>query len=228
MNTFRIYLNQKPRKIRIKDMGMRETAVNQNGMDISELAPPDEMELLMQRISLLETALQTSREESFKSGMEEGQAAARSEFKKELSQLAQQFQESLAKIEERYSQQLTRLQEPLQDMALEVGTMLLGCEMRSKEDYAAKLQRQLAGMLNEVLDQSRVVIRINPELLGHFSALEQNSDINLAHHRTINFVGDKSMPLGECILDTPDYVIENLITRHLELIRNALQESDKS
>ncbi len=172
------------------------------------------------RIRNLEISLQKAREESFQAGFDEGKDIGIKEIKVQIETLTKEFVNTTDSLDDQYRQSLQKLGKPLVKLSIKIAEKIIGQELKHEDVYDAVVKRQIGKLLNEVTDQNKITIYLNPKQCSSIAKIEDPEQIGL--NGPVSFVSKEDLRPGECLLETEDYIIEGLIDRQLQNIENKM------
>lgn len=186
---------------------------------------PDDM---ADQVMILENALQTSREESFQVGYEEGKEAGLFEMRHKLDDLAEESKALVSSLQNEYDKALIRMEAPLVKLSIRIAERILGSELMKEESMIEFLSGKVKDMLKDIKGQSRITIHVNPDRLAWVSDENITADLNISTGGAVNFVGDDHLLPGECLLETDQFIVDNTFRHQLEMLeQQMLEESGK-
>jgi len=174
------------------------------------------IEMLKNRIRVLELALQEAKEEAFQAGYEEGKETTLTETKRQIEDLSEEFVAMIHSLKEQFSRVLGKMNKPLVKMAMKVAENIIGREIQSESDYYDILRRRIKQLLIEAADQSKITIHINPNQLDWVTGTEILDSFQMPSNAEINFIKDNEIKAGECLLESEEYILEGALSRQLE------------
>ncbi len=178
----------------------------------------DTIQSLKNRLHMLEEALQKAREESFALGYEEGKKKGLLLAQEKIDQLS----EELKTIEDRYHAALEKMEEPLLELAQKMAERILGQELQHLDDYKTVVMNQLRQMLPEVIEQNRVIIKVNPEHLKDLTVAELSREFNLPDSMEVSLMADQRLKPGEVFIRTEDYFVDGTYQSQLNHLTKGL------
>ncbi len=181
-------------------------------------AKEDTIQSLKNRLHMLEEALQKAREESFTLGYEEGKKKGLLLAQEKINRLS----EELKSIEDRYNAALEKMEEPLLEVAQKMAERILGQELQHLKDYKTVIMNQLRRMLPEVIEQNKVLIKVNPEHLKDLTVPELSREFNLPDNMDVNLMADQRLQPGEVFIRTEDYFVDGTYKSQLNNLTKGL------
>lgn len=181
-----------------------------------------EISTLQARIEQLEMELQSAREESFNVGFQDGLEAEREKHKTELEAYARQFGDLAIVLNEEFGQALSDMEEPLLRMSFELAEKILHKaipEKLKKEGLIVTLKE----FLSEVLHSESVVIKVSPENLKWIQSKKVTEELGSSFPGDMKFVSDPGLSDGECLVETPEHVIDGGYRHQLKNLEISLK-----
>jgi flagellar assembly protein FliH len=191
---------------------------------VQEVEEEDSGQLLMlqSRIELLEQELQEAREQSYNVGFQDGLVAERKKHKEKMEAHAQHFKELAERLEQEFDQALERLEEPLLRMSFHISEKILTVPLPESVRNEALLGN-IQSFLKEVLHEGGVVIHVSPANLAFIQSDEQSDKLKQSYPGRIRFVADDSLAPGECLVETPEHIIDGRYKNQLAILESKLQ-----
>ncbi len=177
--------------------------------------------LLQSRVEHLERELQEAREQSYNLGFQDGLSAEREKHSKELKAHAQQFRELAERLEKEFDQALTNMEEPLLRMSFHISEKILTSPLPESIRHGA-LAGTIQLFLKEVLHEGSVVIHVSPENLAFVQSEEMSEKLKQSFPGRIRFVADESLATGECLVETPEHIIDGRYRNQLAILESKL------
>ncbi len=177
---------------------------------------------LQDQLEIMEKELQKAREESFQAGYDEGRERAEKEAGKQIEALTEQSR----MLKKQYEKALLNMDLPVLHLATMMAKKVLRQELKHLKDYESVLRMQIKKMLEEVIDQNKVVVQVNPDMLETIKQVEAREELNAPSTMQVNFVGDASLQPGECRLKTENFFVDASIDAQLEHIEEQLKDKE--
>lgn len=174
-----------------------------------------ETDTLQARIEQLELELQSAREESFNAGFQDGLEAEREKHKQNVETYAQQFGDLAVRLEGEFSQALSILEEPLLRISFDIAEKILRTAIPEKLKKEG-LIKTLSEFLSEVLHAERVVIKVSPGNFKWIHSKKVIEELENSFPGNMKFVSDSALGEGECLVETPEHVIDGGYRQQLE------------
>lgn len=177
--------------------------------------------MLQSRVDHLEKELQEAREQSYNLGFQDGLAAEREQHRQKLEAHARQFRELAERLEKEFDQALTRMEEPLLRMSFHISEKILTAPLPEAFRNEA-LVGTIQSFLKEVLHEGSVVIHVSPENLSLVQSEEMSEKLKQSFPGRIRFVADDSLDPGECLVETPEHIIDGRYQNQLTILESKL------
>ena len=182
-----------------------------------------EFKALQDRIKVLESELQRTREESFQAGYAEGKNQGIAESAEYIKELHVKFEEQ----EKAFHLSLEKLDEPVLQLAIDIAEKVVGSVVRQHENIAEILQTELSRMLHEVIDQNKIVIALNPGDLKRIELASLRENLEIPESTEFKFISDQNLQSGECLIRTEGFHLDGTHKNQLENIRQKLAGDDR-
>ncbi|UCH62539.1 MAG: hypothetical protein JSU77_12185 [Fidelibacterota bacterium] len=177
--------------------------------------------LLQSRVEHLEQELQGAREQSYNLGFQDGLSAECEKHSQELEAHAQQFRDLAERLEKEFDQALTNMEEPLLRMGFHISEKILTVPLPESIRQGA-LAGTIQSFLKEVLHEGSVVIHVSPEDLAIMQTEEMSEKLKQSFPGRIRFVADDSLAAGECLVETPEHIIDGRYRTRLAILESKL------
>ncbi|UCH09905.1 MAG: hypothetical protein JSU61_11930 [Fidelibacterota bacterium] len=196
---------------------------SQNEVD-QEVKEEDSGQLVMlqSRVEHLERELQEAREQSYHVGFQDGLAAERKQHEQQLEAHAQHFKALAEQLEQEFDQALGRMEEPLLRMSFHISEKILSVPLPESVRNEALLGN-IQSFLKEVLHEGGVVIHVPPKSLAFIQSAEQADKLKQSYPGRIRFVADDNLSPGECLVETPEHIIDGRYKNQLAILESKLQ-----
>ena len=179
-----------------------------------------EIAQLNRKIKNLEGEIQKTREQSYTLGFEDGLNAEREKHREALEAHEQQLKDLFVNLESEVGQTLKLLEEPLLLMSFNIAEKILGGPLPG--DYREKaLTAVLKSFLQEVLNAGSIVVRVARENFELFQGADIGEQLDYPTPERLRFVIDENLQPGECLVETPEHLIEG---NYSALLANLEQE----
>lgn len=170
------------------------------------------------RVRVLEQELQTAREESFHAGFDEGKERGFAE----ASKASKNLQKQLEAMEQRFADSLLKMELPLLNLARKMAEKVLMKQLDAGIETDDIVLENIRKGLQEVIDEHKVLIRMNPEQLKTLNSGDIKQERNLQGNMDINLVGDKNLRRGESVLESENYIIDGTYSTQLDHLRDQI------
>lgn len=184
--------------------------------------------LLKKKIVALESALQTAREEAYQAGYDEGQEFAQKEAQRQMEDLALEFTSMADSLKDQYDHSLEKMHKPLLKLSIKIAEKIIGKELQHEQEYHDLLLRRIKELLQEVVEQNKIIIHVNPNQMDWVTQQNVIRELHLPSQADLHFIKNESLDAGECLLETEDFILEGVLSRELgEIEHQILEESDR-
>jgi len=183
--------------------------------------------LLKKKIAALESALQTAREEAYQAGYEEGQEFAQNEAQRQMEDLALEFTSMADSLKDQYDQSLEKMHQPLLKLAIKIAEKIIGKELQHEQEYHDLLLRRIKDLLQEVVEQNKIIIHVNPNQMDWVTQQNVIRELHLPSQADLHFIKNENLNAGECLLETEDFILEGVLSRELLEIEHQILEDEK-
>lgn len=218
---------------RIQEMDRKDSVIRADSLEKPEVREyhvpgiPNELEwkLEMQRTrtAQLEQALQQAREDYFAAGFKEGRAEAAKQYNTDLQNLKQQFESMAVQITEQAEVSVQNSEYPLLDLSIELALIIIRHELKNLDTAADRISDLLKKLLLDVIDQEKVTLQIHPDMLDRLNSSGALDNVDPAADRQIRYIANPALHIGDCILETPDFVIDSTVEKQLAHLENQLK-----
>jgi flagellar biosynthesis/type III secretory pathway protein FliH len=182
----------------------------------------NQLTLMQIRLEQLERELQTAREEFYNGGFQDGLEAKREKHRQEMEAHAQQFRELSERLEKEFDQALSSMEEPLLRMSFRIAEKILTASL--PEDYRNEsLVGNIQSFLKEVLHEGGVVVHVAPENLAFIQSEEISEKLQQSYPGRIRFVANETLSPGECLVETPEHIIDGRYHNQLEILESKIR-----
>ena len=178
-------------------------------------------EVFQDQIKQLEEELQQAREQSYNMGFRDGLAAEQEKHSQQLEDRGLQFTELGRSLEKEFNEQLAQLAEPITRMSFQIAEKILTSPLPDTVREGA-LMGTIQTFLKEVLHAGDVVIHVAPENLVLVQTKKVTKSLAQTFPGKIRFVADDSLAPGECLVETPEHLIDGRYKHQLELLESGL------
>lgn len=133
--------------------------------------------------------------EAFAKGEAAGRASVSFEISKQVSDLRQQLSRSLAELQSLKSEIESKVEREMVELAIEISKKIVQREVTVDREVALTLARVA---LTRLHSRSTTIIRLHPEDYAHAI----NNREKLESDGTVEFLEDRSVGLGGCVIQT--------------------------
>jgi len=177
---------------------------------------------LNDKIKILEKELQKAREESFQAGYQEGKESAAQEADRKIESVKSQMTE----LENQYKETIEKMDLPLLGLAKKMAKEVLKIELKIRDDHDEVLLNRLREMLYEVVDQNRIMIKVNPNHLEKLKKNDLSQELGLPDQMEISYIADKTLNEGEAVITSEDYHVDGTYENQLDEMEEQLRDED--
>ncbi len=171
---------------------------------------------LQDRVRVLEAELQKAREESFRSGYEEGKQRALQESERRIRNV----REEMEAIQQQHRESIEQLQEPLLNVAKRMARHVLNKELQVRQDHDDIFYQRLRKLLNEVIEQHNVVVEVSPDRMNELDRDVISEQLRLPAKMELTFTANEDLNDTEMNVRSEDFYIDGSYQSQL----NALEE----
>ena len=228
MKEFTIRLGQRPVNLKVTEVSSGRHASGdlgrgKRGHPGANNPAEQQIKRLNDRIKILELELQKAREESFRVGYEEGQKSVMQESNRRIEAMRIEMQA----MELKYLEAIEKVEGPLLEVAKRMAAEVLAMDVHLKEDADRVLYQRLRKMLYEVIDQNKVMVRVNPEHLKSIDSEQVAGQMKLPNKMQLNFMADNQLNKGELVVESEDYIIDGTFDNQLNHLKNNLTDEEE-
>ncbi len=185
-------------------------------------AEMQKIKTLNDRIKILEMELQKAREDSFRAGYEEGRQSIMGEAQKRIEAMNIEMQA----MEIKYLEAIEKIEGPLLAISKRMAEEIISIALKLPEAAEQSLYERLRKMLYEIIDQNKVIVEINPELLKNFDSEQIKDTMGMPPKMELNFIGREDLQKGEVIINSEDYYIDGRFKSQIEDIHDQLANEE--
>lgn len=138
--------------------------------------------------------------------------------REELGSVCQALGEAVLQVNATASELLSSHREQIVRLSVQIAEKILLKEI-SSGNY--EIEKIICESLKSAPSQQEVVVRVNPEDLGHYQEVSEDHGNELPSD--ISLVGDPLIGRAECVVETKKGVVEYFIEAHLKQISHALE-----
>lgn len=177
---------------------------------------------LNRRIQELEEEIPKTREESYQLGFQDGLATERDQHNQNLEAHRQRLQNLAVDLGNKVDQTLVLLEEPLLDMSFNIARKLIGVDL-DEETLGRNIVENVKTCVQQVLHADSVEVRLAPEDVALFQADDLGDLLEHPDVSILRFIPDQSLKRGECVIQTPDHLIDGRYEHQLEQLQEQLR-----
>lgn len=174
---------------------------------------------LKDRLKVLEQELQKAREESFQAGFEDGKQRGKAESAKEMEALKEQCQI----VQEQFEKAILRMEVPVLKLAGKMAEKLIHNELENSAETDTIILENLRNGLQEIVDENKVLVRVNPKHLEMLSNQNLNQEFDMPGNMDINLVGDKNLKPGETVIESDNFIMDGTYSNQLDYLEDQLE-----
>ena len=182
--------------------------------------------LLQSQIDVLENELQKAREESYLAGYKEGRNAGQDEVKMQHADIGEEFAALTRSMRDQYDRSLENMNGPLLELSVKTAEKIIGKELQFTQSNDQVLIGQIKKMLNKVVNQNSISIRVNPNFLDCVNKDQILDELNISPKTGVSCISDDKLIAGECILETEDFILDGLLSRQLSNVKDKILGSN--
>lgn len=179
--------------------------------------------LLKDRIRVLETELQRTREESFQAGYEEGRRRGNQDAQKELASL----QSVIRDFDRQFTEAFEKIEGPLLELAARMAERIIGIAIERDDEARSILQEALRRMFYELVDQNRMIVEVHPGHLEWLETPDGQESLSIPRGMDVTFIGNPGLKSGECRVKTDDFIVDGTIAAQLDHLLEQLNNEDR-
>jgi len=227
MKEFSLKLNRKLSGVKESSVGMSAAELDENLGSLNSdeslsVADAIRMRQLNSRVRILEMELQKAREESFRTGFEEGRNSTIQEANKRVEAMRIEMQA----MELKYLETIEQIEDPLLELAKKMAGEVLTLDLKLRHDQDEILHERLRKMLYEVVDQNKIIVEVHPDHLKNINEKELSAKLNLPKNMELNFIAGKDLVKGEARLKSEDYFVDGSFENQLEHLHEQLKQKN--
>lgn len=177
---------------------------------------------LREREALLEQArveIETLREDARQDGCGAGYLEGLAEGRREAEKLRAEAEELMREAKGLLRQQLLRLEPEIVRLSVLIAERLLGRQLSLLPETIVSI---VAQVLQEAHQYRVVLVRVHPEDLPVCRAFAGELAENLREKADLDFIGDKSLTAGDCLVETDGALLECRLGERLGELREVL------
>jgi flagellar assembly protein FliH len=211
--------SQKPIKFNPEQKSFDAEVLKKKKLETGNQATDKErIKFLNDRVNVLEQELQKAREDSFQAGFDEGKERGYSDASEDLEALKQQ----LNSLDDEYKKSIVKLEIPLLQLARKIAEKIIMREIDNGLDTDKIIIENVRKGLEEVIDESKIVIRLDQDQMQAFSEKNIKKAMNIQGKMDVNLVGDKNLIKGETIIESENFIIDGTYSAQLDNIQEQM------
>jgi len=177
---------------------------------------------LQDRVALLESELQHTREESFQAGYDEGKQRTMQDA---LNRIEAAKHEMHA-LEDHFNETLENLEKPLLELAKIMAEEVIHMHIKLNDETDEILKLRLHSMLEELIEQNHITIQVNPDQLNVVNDAGIMEQLKTGSGKDINFTRNERLAKGEAIAESEDYYIDGRFENNLGKLKSSMEHGD--
>jgi flagellar assembly protein FliH len=185
---------------------------------IPEITDPND------RIAFLEKSLSDAKDKFYQLGYNEG----KSEGMKELDVISERqsniINKTLSKLETEYDNAIDKLAEPMIQLSIKIAEKVICDDLSNRKIISEFLETKIQFLLEKLKNSMKLKIYLQPSDIKELSTKIINN-LSEEQHRSITFELDENLKMGECIIETEDFIVDGTILNQLDGIEKQLLES---
>ncbi len=173
----------------------------------------------IEEVFAIEQVLDRVRQEAYQSGMKDGQAAGLKQGLTRAEQVMRQFDAAIKEAVNQRAAMLEEARKNILNLVLQISRQVTFGAVEIDPESTVKL---IDGVINTLLDRSRIKIKVNPD---HLPIVEQNIEQFLKGSATIKEISiepDPRVRYGGCFIETPHGDIDARLESQFEIVEEAL------
>lgn len=175
-----------------------------------------------EREAILEQArmeIETLREEACKAGYADGFQEGLGEGRREAEKLREEAEELLREAKGLLRLELLRLEPEIVRLSVAIAERLLGRQLSLLPETVISIVSQV---LQEAHQYSVVLVRVHPDDLPLCRTYSGELAKNLREKADLDFIADKSLAAGDCLVETDGALLECRLGERLDDLREVL------
>jgi len=177
---------------------------------------------LREREAMLEQArleIVTLQEEARKAGYDAGYLDALAEGRRVAGRLRQEAEEFLREAQLLRRQELLRVEPEIVRLSVAIAERLLGRQLALLPEAIVSI---VAQVLQEAHQYGKILVRVHPDDLSVCRAFAGELAGNLREAADLDFIGDKTLVSGDCLVETDGVLLECRLGERLAALQEAL------
>jgi flagellar assembly protein FliH len=145
-------------------------------------------------------------------GIKEGQAA--------VAPLIEDLSKAAREMDKVKRQLMRRTEQETVSLAMAVARKIIGSEVSTSDKALTGIVKQA---LQRVSGNETIRIRMNPEDVQRMEDLRGDLSVDIEDNKTLQFIADKSITSGGCLIETEMGSIDARIEKQLQVVEDAFQ-----
>lgn len=175
-----------------------------------------------ERETILEKArmeIVTEAQEARKTGYDAGYLEGLAEGRREAGRLREEAEEFLREAKILRRQELLRMEPEIVRLSVAIAERLLGRQLTLAPETIVST---VAQALQEARQYGKVLVRVHPEDLPVCRAYASELAVNLRESADLDFIGDKELAAGDCLVETDGALLECRLGERLSALQETL------
>lgn len=191
-------------------------------LDSTSLLPGDDSDL-KERILFLEKSLSEAKDKFYQLGYNEGKNDGMKELDIISDKQSSIINETLSKLNVEYEKAIDKLAEPMVNLSIKIAEKIISDDLSNKEDISSYLEKKVLTVVDKLKNSLKLKIYMQPSDIRQLStAIMDNLSKN--DNRSISFEINENLKIGECIVETEDFVLDSTLKNQLDEIEKQLLE----
>ena len=178
--------------------------------------------LFLEKLNELQPKIRQEKEAEYRHGYEDGERAGRADEQEKLRRVKEDLTHIIKENIECKEKLLKEAESTIVKMAFAFAKQLVGEAVQIQPEI---VQNQVKKALEFILDESKLIFRVNPEDIARFDKKEEFIHEGLL--KKVEVIPDESVSRGGCILETNagiiDATIESQIVEMAKALRNGIE-----
>jgi flagellar biosynthesis/type III secretory pathway protein FliH len=130
----------------------------------------------------------------------------------------------LSKLETEYDNAIDKLAEPMIQLSIKIAEKVICDDLSNRKIISEFLETKIQFLLEKLKNSMKLKIYLQPSDIKELSTKIINN-LSEEQHRSITFELDENLKMGECIIETEDFIVDGTILNQLDGIEKQLLES---
>jgi flagellar biosynthesis/type III secretory pathway protein FliH len=131
---------------------------------------------------------------------------------------------TLSKLETEYDNAIDKLAEPMIQLSIKIAEKVICDDLSNRKIISEFLETKIQFLLEKLKNSMKLKIYLQPSDIKELSTKIINN-LSEEQHRSITFELDENLKMGECIIETEDFIVDGTILNQLDGIEKQLLES---